>query len=72
MRTIRLQIGTGDIVKQHTQAIVNPANSHLNHFGGVARVIADAAGNDLIGECETYKTDTRIASHSGGDPHDGW
>jgi len=55
MRTIRVQIGTGDIVKQHTQAIVNPANSHLNHFGGVARAIADAAGNDLIGECEAYK-----------------
>jgi len=52
---IRVQIGTGDIVKQHTQAIVNPASSHLNHFGGVARVIADAAGNDLIGECEMYK-----------------
>jgi len=44
--TIRVQIGTGDIVNQQTQAIVNPANSHLNHFGGVARAIADAAGND--------------------------
>jgi len=42
--TIRVQIGTGDIVNQQTQAIVNPANSHLNHFGGVARAIADAAG----------------------------
>jgi len=27
----------------------------LNHFGEVARVIADVAGNDLIGECKTYK-----------------
>jgi len=53
--TIRVQIGTGDIVKPHIQAIVNPANSHLNHFGGVARVSADLAGIDLIGECETYK-----------------
>jgi len=53
--TIRVQIGTGNIVKQHTQAIVNPANSHLNHFVGVARVIADTAGIDLIGKCETYK-----------------
>jgi len=32
--TIRIQIGTGDLIRQHTQAIVNPANSHLNHFGG--------------------------------------
>jgi len=55
MRIIRVQIGTGDIVKQHTQEIVNPANSHLNHFGGVAWAIADAGGNDQIGECEAYK-----------------
>jgi len=53
--TIRVRIATGDIVHQHARAIVNPANSHLNHFGGVARAIADAAGNDLIGECETYR-----------------
>jgi len=55
MGTIRVQIGTGDIVKQHAQAIINPANSHLNHFAGVTRAIADAAGNDLISECEIYK-----------------
>jgi len=53
--TLRVQIGTGDIVKQHTRAIVNPANSHLNHYGGAARAIADAAGIDLVGECEAYK-----------------
>jgi len=34
---------------------VNPANSHLNHFGGVARAIAHAAGNELINEYEMYK-----------------
>jgi len=32
MKTIHVQIGTGDIVQQQTQAIVNPANSHLDHF----------------------------------------
>jgi len=53
--TIRVQFGTGDIVQQHVPAIVNPANSHLNHYGGLARVIADAAGNDLVSECEVYK-----------------
>jgi len=55
MGTMRIQIGTGDLVQQHTKAIVNPANIHLNHFGGVAQAIADAAGNDLISECETNK-----------------
>jgi len=34
---------------------VNPANSHFNHSGGAARAIADAAGIDLVGECEAYK-----------------
>jgi len=38
----------GDIDKQQIQAIGNPANSHLNHFGGVDREIADAAGNELV------------------------
>jgi len=58
--TIRLQIGTGYLVLQHAQAIVNPASSHLNHFGGVARAIADTAGKDLISECETYKQTHRL------------
>jgi len=44
--TIRVQIGTGDIVNQQTQAIVNLANNHLNHFGGLAQALADAARND--------------------------
>jgi len=56
--TICVQKGTGDITHQRTQAIVNAANSHLNHFGGVARAIADAAGNELINECEVYKQNT--------------
>jgi len=71
--TLRVQIGTGDIVKQHTRAIVNPANNHLNHFGGAARAIADVAGINLpsakakcafafgrFGECEAYKLRPRI------------
>jgi len=52
---VRIQIGMGDILQQHTPAIVNPANGHLNHFGGVARARADAAGNDLVNECEACK-----------------
>jgi len=55
IRTIRVQVGTGDITHQKTQAIVNLANSHLNPFGGVARAIADAERNELINECEVYK-----------------
>jgi len=63
--TIRVQIGTGDIVQRHTRSIVNPTNIHLNHFRGVARAISDAAGNDLISECETYRQQQSLLPTTG-------
>ncbi len=36
-------------------AIVNCANSELNHFGGIAKKIAQAAGKELDEECTKYK-----------------
>jgi len=44
----------GDLVHQTTEAIVNPANTHLIHSGGAARAIADAGGPDLKDECRKH------------------
>jgi len=49
----------GDLLAQEVDAIVNPANARLAHGGGVAGLIARAAGPDLaedsrrIGGCAT-------------------
>lgn len=40
----------GDLLKEPVDCIVNAANSHLAHDGGVAAVIARAAGPELIQE----------------------
>ena len=40
----------GDITKQEVDIIVNAANGHLAHGGGVARAIAEAAGDLLVQE----------------------
>ena len=53
MKTIRLPRGKmlhlkqGDITAETTDAIVNPANSHLRHGGGAALAIARAGGSAI-------------------------
>ena len=42
----------GDLLQEPVEAIVNAANGHLAHGGGVAGVIARAAGPALHAECE--------------------
>ena len=51
---INVRILVGDLTKQKTEVIVNPANCFLHHFGGAAKAIADAAGPTLTRECESY------------------
>jgi len=45
---------TGDLTRQKSEAIVNPANRHLLHSGGAAKAIQSAAGPLLLNECKDY------------------
>lgn len=45
-----LQVYVGDITKVDVDVVVNAANGQLQHGGGVARAIADAAGDELVRE----------------------
>jgi len=40
-----------DLLYEPVDCIVNPANGGLSHGGGVAAAIADAAGPELVREC---------------------
>ncbi|XP_061162265.1 uncharacterized protein LOC133171518 [Saccostrea echinata] len=51
---ITIKIYCGDITKLSVECIVNAANEHLAHAGGVARAIAKAAGPDFEREGKEY------------------
>lgn len=51
LATHLMQVVHGNLVKQHVEAIVNAANQRLQHNGGVARAIAEAAGPALAADC---------------------
>ena len=51
---IVVSVYRGDLLKEQSDVIVNPANSHLRHGSGAARHISDAAGPQLDKECRDY------------------
>lgn len=51
---LQVTVLQGDLMRQKSQAIVNPANKHLLHNGGAAKAIQTAAGQVLIRECKDY------------------
>jgi O-acetyl-ADP-ribose deacetylase (regulator of RNase III) len=51
-----IEVVRGDITAQHVDAIVNAANSHLVHGGGVAAAIAAAGGPELVEASRKHDT----------------
>ena len=48
---LELRVLQGNALKLGYDALVNPANSMMDHAGGIARLIRDAAGDELDREC---------------------
>jgi len=51
---LEVEVLNGDLTRQKSEAIVNPANKYLHHAGGAAKAIQNAAGYALINECKDY------------------
>ena len=51
-RGLKIQIVQGDITKEEVDAIVNAANEHLKHGGGVAGAIVRAGGYEIQRESD--------------------
>jgi O-acetyl-ADP-ribose deacetylase (regulator of RNase III) len=50
----KLQIVCGDLPQEKVDAIVNAANAHLQHGGGVAGTISRAGGPQIQAESDTW------------------
>ena len=59
-----LEILQGDLISEHVDAIVNAANSHLAHGGGVARAIAHAGGPVIQAESNAWVRQHGPVSHA--------
>lgn len=58
-----LRIVHGDITKENVDAIVNAANEHLAHGGGVAGLISSRAGPDVQVESNAWVRKNGPVSH---------
>jgi O-acetyl-ADP-ribose deacetylase (regulator of RNase III) len=72
------QVVQGDLLEQPVDAIVNAANGHLAHGGGVAGVISRAAGpalqkesDELVRQHGPYATGSAVATTAGKLPFKG-
>jgi len=51
---LEVEVLIGDLTRQKSEVIVNPANKYLLHAGGAAKAIQNVAGYTLINECKDY------------------
>ena len=63
-----IQIVQGDITIEAVDAIVNAANEHLQHGGGVARTISKKGGSTIQKESEEWIRQHGLVPHS----HPAW
>jgi putative ATPase len=63
-----VQIVQGDITAEEVDAIVNAANEHLQHGGGVARTIAKKGGPAIQKESDEWIRQHGLVSHT----HPAW
>ena len=59
-----IQIVQGDITTEQVDAIVNAANEHLQHGGGVAWAISKKGGPEIQQESDAWIRQHGIVSHS--------
>ena len=50
----KVRISVGDILKANCDILVNPANSKLCHEEGLAKQIAESAGDEYLQECRDF------------------
>ena len=51
---LTLQLVQGDLTEEHVDAIVNAANTHLQHGGGVAGAISRRGGSQIQAESDAW------------------
>lgn len=60
----KLQIAQGDLTQEHVDAIVNAANEHLMHGGGVAAAISQRGGPQIQVESSAWVAEHGLVSHA--------
>ncbi len=60
----RLDIAQGDLTQEPVDAIVNAANKHLAHGGGVAGAIVSKGGRSIQRESDDWVSQHGLVSHA--------